>query len=84
MSVEEGSKVLREKAFQTYSEAARDLQSRLEQAEARVVQSDGNTSEQQAALEELKKLQTERAEKLKQITAKVQAQINALEFLKKN
>jgi hypothetical protein len=84
VSVQQGTQLLREKAFATFADAAREMQSRVLEAQQRLAQArnGGSESDQQAALQAFQKVQTEQSDKLKEISAQLQAQIAALEYLK--
>lgn len=80
VSVEDGTRVLREAALNEFKAVAREeakakaAQQRLERAQTE--------AEQQAAMEQLQQFQAEQTEKLQQIAARLQAQITAFEQLK--
>jgi hypothetical protein len=85
VTVEQGTQLLREKAFASFSEAAKDMQSRVQEAQQRLAQArlSGSESDQQAAQQAFQKAQAEQADKLKSISAQLQEQTAALEYLKK-
>jgi hypothetical protein len=84
VSLEAGTRLLREAAASEFARAAQELEARLRQAEQNLVQAQSNHSEaeEQAALKQLQQVQAEQADKLKQIAARSQAQIQALTRLK--
>ena len=84
VSVEEGTRILREAALKDYTAAAKDMETQVKDAEQRVTQAQhgGSDADQQAARKHLQQVQTEQSEKLKQIAARSQAQIDALQQLK--
>jgi hypothetical protein len=85
MSLEEGTQVLREAALNEFKAAAGEMEAQLRQARERLTaaQNGKSEAEQQAAMKELQRIQAEQTEKLKQIGARLQAQIAELERLKK-
>jgi len=84
VSVEEGKQILREASMKELKEAMNDIEVQVKEARRRLVkaQSDNSEVEQQAALKQLQQGQAQQAEKLKEIAARLQAQIAALERLK--
>jgi hypothetical protein len=84
MSVEEGTRILREVALKDFTAAAKEMETQVKEAEQRVTQAQngGSDADQQAARKHLEQVQTEQTEKLKQIAARSQAQIDALQQLK--
>jgi hypothetical protein len=86
VTIEQGTHVLREKSLAAFSEAAKEIQVRVQEAQQRLAQArnGGSEADQQAALAALHKTQAEQADRLKQISAQLQEQIAALEYLKKN
>jgi hypothetical protein len=85
VSVEQGTQILREKAFATFADTAREMQSRVQEAQQRLAQArnSGSEADQQAALQDFQKVQAEQTDKLKEISAQLQEQIAALQYLKK-
>jgi hypothetical protein len=85
VSLEEGTKVLRDASLAQFEQAAEEMQAQVKDAEQRFIQAQGNQSEaaQQAAAEQLKKIQAEGTRKLQQIALNSHAQIAALQQLKK-
>lgn len=84
LSLEEGTRALRDAALKDFSKATEQMQSELKTAQERVkqAQASGAEGEQQAAMKVLQELQGRQAERLKEIAAKSQAQIDALKKLK--
>ena len=64
--------------------AATEMQAEVQQAQQRLsrARNDKSEAEQEAAMKQLQQLQAEQAEKLKQIAARLQAQITVVEQLK--
>ena len=85
VSVEQGTQILRQKAFTTLAEATKEMQSLVQEAQQRLAQarSTGSEAEQQAALQAYQKIQAEQTSKLTAIAAQLDEQITALEYLKK-
>jgi hypothetical protein len=84
-SVEESKQILREKALAAFTETAKEMQARVEEAQQRLAEArkSGSEPDVQAALQQFQKTQAEQADKLKGITAQLQDQITALEYMKK-
>ena len=84
VSVEEGTRILREAALKDFAAAANEMELRQKEAQQRVTGAQGKSeAEQQAARKNLQQVQLEQAEKLKQVAARLQARISALQQLKK-
>lgn len=84
VSVEEGTRILREAALKDFTAAAKEMERQVKEAEQRLTQAQkgGSDADQQAAMKHLRQVQAEQTEKLKQIAARSQAQIDALQQLK--
>ncbi|HWX22560.1 MAG TPA: Gldg family protein [Candidatus Binatia bacterium] len=84
VSMEEGTRVLRQAALTEFAQVAAEMDAKVKDAEQRFLEAQKSQSEpaQQAARLELQQLQAEQNEKLKQIVARSQAQIEALQKLK--
>ena len=84
VSLEAGTRLLREAAVSEFGRAAQEMEARLRQARQNLLQAQSNHAEaqEQAALKQLQQVQAEQADKLKQIAARSQAQIQALTRLK--
>jgi hypothetical protein len=85
VSLEAGTQILRNASLVQFQQAAEEMQARVKEAEQRFIQAQGDQSEaaQQAAAEELRKIQAEGTRKLQQIAQDSHAQIAALQQLKK-
>jgi hypothetical protein len=85
VSLEEGTRILREAALKDFAAAADQADIQVKEAQQRVRQAEngGSQTEQQAALKNLQQVQLDQAEKLKAIAARHQAQLAALQQLKK-
>jgi hypothetical protein len=84
VSLEEGKRILQEAALKDFTAAAKELQKQLKEAEQRLAQAQQGATEadRQAARAHLQQVQAEQTEKLKEIAARSQAQVEALEQLK--
>ena len=83
VSVEEGTRILREAALKDFAAAANEMELRQKEAQQRVTGAQGKSeAEQQTARKNLQQVQLEQAEKLKQVAARLQARIIALQQLK--
>ena len=84
VSVEEGTRILREAALKDFTAAANEMQAQVKEAQQRLAQAQngGSAADQQAAMKNLQQLQAQQTEKLKDIAAKSQAQIEAFQQLK--
>jgi hypothetical protein len=84
VTVETGSQVLHKTALTEFQEALKNLQARQQQAEQEFVAAQNSQSKEREkiASEKLHALQMEQMETLKEIAAKSQAQIDALQQLK--
>ena len=84
VSVEEGTRILREAALKDFTAAAKDMEAQVQDAQQRLVQAQrgGSAADQQAAMKHLQQVQAEQTEKIKQIAARSRAQIDALQQLK--
>ena len=85
VSLEEGTKLLRDAGRTQFKQAVEEMEAKVKEAQERYIQAQGNQSEaaQQTALEQLRKIQAEGMDKLKQIALNSHAQIAALQQLKK-
>jgi hypothetical protein len=85
VTLEAGTQMLRQAALEQFQQATAEMQARVKQAEQSLLQAQGDPSEaaQQAAAEELRKVQAEGTRKLQQIAHDSRAQIAAWEQLKK-
>jgi hypothetical protein len=84
ISLEEGTRILREAALKQFSATALEVQKELQQAQQELThaQSSGSEAEQLAAMKHLQQVQARQTEQLKKIAADSQAQIEALRQLK--
>jgi hypothetical protein len=84
VSLDEGTRILREAALKDFEAATKEMGTRVKEAEQRLTQArnGGSPGDQQAALRHLKQLQAEQTEKLKQIAARSKAQVDTLQQLK--
>jgi ABC-type uncharacterized transport system len=84
VSAEEGTRILRAAALKDFAAAAKEMETQVKEAEQRLTQAQnvGSDADQQAARKHLQQVQTEQTEKLKEIAARSQAQIDALQQLK--
>ncbi len=85
VSLEAGTKILRDASLVQFEQAADEMKAQVKDAEQRFIQAQGDQSEaaQQAAAEQLRKIQAEGTRKLQQIAQDSHAQIAALQQLKK-
>lgn len=85
LSVEEGRRILQEKALNDFKAAAKEMENQVKVAQQRLDQAQRGKSEveQKAALKQLQDLQAEQTERLKTIAIELQNQIAALEQLKR-
>ena len=84
VSAQAGKQTLLDAAYKEFAAAAKEMQTQVKEAEQRVTQAQngGTDAERQAALQHLRQLQAEQAEKLKAIAAKSKAQVDTLLQLK--
>jgi hypothetical protein len=84
VSVEEGTRILREAALKDFTAATKVMETQVKEAEQRLTQAQngGSDADQEAARKHLQQVQSEQLEKLKQIAAKSKAQMDALHQLK--
>jgi hypothetical protein len=84
VSLEEGKRILRAAALEEYMAAVIGMEKEVNEAKQRVIKAEAGSSEAdlQAAREQLRLIQARRAEKLSQITARSQAQIEAFQRMK--
>jgi hypothetical protein len=83
-SFDDSAKILREAALKEFTATIHEMQTKVQTAEKQLADSQGRNSpdEQQAAMKQLQQIQSEQTEKLKAITAQLQARITVLERLK--
>jgi ABC-type uncharacterized transport system involved in gliding motility auxiliary subunit len=84
VSLEEGTRLLREAVLKKFRTAAEEMQAQVHEAEQRIIraQQSGSAAQEQAALQQLKQVQAEQAEKLQRIASSLEPQIAALQRLK--
>lgn len=84
VSVEEGTQILQSASMKEFKAAIDDMASQISAAQQQFTQAQqgGSEADQQAARKRLQQLQAEQAEKIKQIAARLDAQLNALKQLK--
>jgi hypothetical protein len=80
LSVEEGTKRLRQASFEEFRQAVVEMEQELKAVQERLKSAQG--PDQELARQELQKLQSQQTERLKEIAAKSQAQVDALKHLK--
>jgi ABC-type uncharacterized transport system len=83
-SFDDAAKILRESALAEFTVAVRDMQSKVLETQKQMAAAQGTKSEadQQAAMKQLQQVQDAETKKLAEITARLQARIQALERLK--
>ena len=81
VSLEEGKRALREAALNEFANAAKEMETQIKNAQE-LVKSAQSPVEQEEAIRNLRKVQSEQADKLKAIAAKSEAQIQTLQLLK--
>jgi ABC-type uncharacterized transport system involved in gliding motility auxiliary subunit len=84
LSFDDAAKALRETALEEFKSAAIEMQSKVQIAQQKLAESreQNSGSDQQLALKEFQRVQSEQSDKLKQITARLQTRITVLERLK--
>jgi hypothetical protein len=84
VSAQAGKQTLLDAAYKEFAAAAKEMQTQVKEAEQRVTQAQngGTDAERQAALQHLRQLQAEQAEKLKAIAAKSKTQVDTFLQLK--
>jgi hypothetical protein len=84
VSLEDGTRMLREAALAQVKAAVSDMQTQVAAAQQKLAETQGGKSEaeQQAALKQLQQLQGEQTEKFEQIAQRLQDQIAAFKQLK--
>jgi len=79
--LEEGKRILREAALKEFGNAAKEMEVQIKNAQQRVKLAQSPAAKE-TAMKNLHQVQLEQAEKLKDIAAKSEAQIQTLQFLK--
>jgi hypothetical protein len=84
VTVEQGRQLLRDTTLQELKAAASEMQAQVQAAQQRLSEAQTNKSEagQEAAMKELQEIQSAQTQKIKEITARFQAQAAALQRLK--
>lgn len=84
VSVEEGTQILRDAAMKQFKAAVDERGVQVKAAEQQIIraQQSGSETDQEAAMKRLQQVQSDQAEKLKQIAASLEAQLAALKQLK--
>ncbi len=84
VSAQAGKQILLDAAYKEFAAAAKEMQTQVKEAEQRVTQAQngGTDVERQAAVQHLRQLQAEQAEKLKAIAAKSKTQVDTFLQLK--
>lgn len=82
--VDQGRQILRDAALKELKAAATEMQTQLQEAQQRLRDAQNTQSEagQEAAMKQVQQVQTAQTDKLKEISARFNAQITALERLK--
>lgn len=84
VSLEDGTQLLRETALNEYKAMVAETEAKLKEAEQRLTDAQNKPeAERQAAMKELQRVRTEQTAKLKEIAARLQAQIAELQRMKK-
>jgi len=84
ISLSNGTQILREATLKDFTEAAQEMETKIQSAQQRLGSARNGESEAalQAAIEELQQTQAEQTDRLQQIAKRLQDQIAALEHLK--
>jgi hypothetical protein len=84
VSMEQGRQILRDAAMQELKAAATEMQAQVQAAQQRLSEAQTSKSEagQETAMKNLQEIQAAQAEKIKEITARFQAQVAALQRIK--
>jgi hypothetical protein len=84
VSLEEGTRILREAALKELKAAANEMETQVKEAQQRLnlAQTGKSEADQQAAMNHLQRVQAEQGEKLKEIAARLKAQTEAWQRLK--
>jgi hypothetical protein len=85
VGLEEGTRLLRQAALADFAATAKEMEAQVKEAQHRLTQAQSGApeTEQQAAVQHLQQLQSEQTEKLKQVAARSEARIRALQWLKR-
>jgi hypothetical protein len=82
ISLEDGTRILRETALNEFAQATKEMESKLKEAQQRVVSAGTNPSTAEAAMRQLQQVQAEQTAKLTEIAARAQQQVQALQQYK--
>jgi hypothetical protein len=84
ISLEEGSRTLRQAALKEFSAAVSQMQAQMQEAQQRLEQArnGGSAADQESAMKHLQEVQLAQSEKLAEVAAQSQAQIDAFKQLK--
>jgi ABC-type uncharacterized transport system len=84
MSLQDATRTLRESALTEFAQATREMDARMKDAQQRLEQAKASQSpaEQESAMSQLQQLQAQQTQRLKQIAANCEAQIQALQLYK--
>jgi hypothetical protein len=83
-SLEEGTRILRQAAFEAFTAAGTEMEDKLKAAQQQVgdAQNGQSEAEQQAAMKHLQDVQLEQGERYKQIAARLQAELALFQQMK--
>jgi hypothetical protein len=83
-SLEDGTRILREAAFEEFTAAGTEMEDKLKVAQQQLsdAQNGQSEAEQQAAMKHLQEIQLEQGQKYKQIAARLQAKLAVFEQMK--
>jgi hypothetical protein len=83
-SVEDGTRILREAAFEEFTAAGTETENKLQAAQQQLsdAQNGQSEAEQQAAMKHLQEVQLEQGQKYKQIAARLQAELAVFQQMK--
>jgi hypothetical protein len=81
VSLEEGTRILRDAAVAEFAAAVKEMENQVKQAQESMKQAQ-TPAEQEVAMKRVREVQLEQADKLKEIAAKSQARIQELQALK--
>lgn len=84
VSVDEGTKVLRQSSLAEFKQAVEEMQAKVKEAEERFLQAEADQSEagQEAARKELQQIQADHVARLRRLTAISQTQMSAFQQIK--
>lgn len=82
VSLDEGTRILREAALNEFSQATKEMEAKLKEAQQRVAAAGTNPATSEAAIRQLQQLQAEQTANLTEIAARAQQQVQALQQYK--